>query len=159
MTGIKSRMTCIFVKIRLFKTLTRTVSRVAMKAGNFRLLSKKSEYLYPFETNILRRIFGPARDSGMWIIKYNEELQWRFQNFSLKFATLQSSEHVGRLNSFRITTKTQSLCSLALEHSEHQGVNGRKVWKETLPGFCFVANVNWPRRMDSLEAEWMRNQR
>jgi len=54
-------MTCIFVKIRLFKTLTRTVSRVAMKAGK------------P-EPNTLRPIFGPAKESGMWIIKYNEEL-------------------------------------------------------------------------------------
>jgi len=33
-------------------------------------------------------------------------------------------------------------------HSEHQGVNGREVCKEKLSGFCVVATVNWPRRME-----------
>ena len=74
MTGIKSRMPCIFDKIRLFKTLTRTVSRVAVKAGNFRSLSKKSLNLNPFESDILRRIFGPVRERRVWIMKYNELL-------------------------------------------------------------------------------------
>ena len=73
MTGIKSRMTCIFVKIRLFKTFTLRSHVLLWKLETNVLSLKTSEYLNPFETDNLRGIFGPARENRTWIIKYDEE--------------------------------------------------------------------------------------
>ena len=70
MLGNKSRLTCKFVKIQIFKALTRTV----LTCGCENTLSLKKRPSEHFERNDLKRIFGQARENGMWIIKYNEEI-------------------------------------------------------------------------------------
>ena len=65
MPGIKIRIACEFVIVRLFKTLTGSMSLcVAVKCGNCLsvCLKKREDFLNFFERNILRRIFGPARE-------------------------------------------------------------------------------------------------
>jgi len=62
----KIRMACEFVKIRLLKTLNRTVLMCGWKLETFCLsFSKKRSLLDSIERNILRRIFGVARENGM----------------------------------------------------------------------------------------------
>ena len=74
MLGIKSRMTCMFVKIRLFKMLTRRVLTRGCEIWKLSLSQKREDLLKTFERNILRGIFVKARGNRMWIIKYNEEI-------------------------------------------------------------------------------------
>jgi hypothetical protein len=72
MAGIKIRIACQFVIIRLFKTLIGSRGGGEWEMWKLCLSQKKIRPSELFERIILRRIFGPAiererdRDSGMW---------------------------------------------------------------------------------------------
>jgi len=90
---MKIRIACKFVIIRLFKTLTRTVVTCGCEMWKLSVclsvcLSKKkrADLLNSFERNILRRIFGPARQRERErdvVIKYNEEFYRKFKGLAL----------------------------------------------------------------------------
>ena len=59
-------------KIKLHKTLIRPV--LACGSGTWVLSKSDEAILGVFERKILRAIFGPTNDNGVWRIKYNNEL-------------------------------------------------------------------------------------
>lgn len=74
---LKSRSVHRKTKIRIYKTIVRTV--VAYGSESWTILSRTAEMLDCFERKILRKIFGPVMDGGAWRIRYNHELYQLYQ--------------------------------------------------------------------------------
>ena len=81
---------------------------MAVKLVKFISLEKRDGLLNSFERNILRRMFGPARGNGMWILKCNEEFYGKFKILALN------------LRDYKVLdTYEDSLLSLCLRNSEN----------------------------------------
>jgi hypothetical protein len=61
--------------IQIYKTLTRPT--VTYGAETWTLIDTKENALRRFERKVLRQIYGPVIESGVWRIRYNSEL-YRF---------------------------------------------------------------------------------
>jgi hypothetical protein len=73
-------------------------------------LSRKSEnVLSIFKKKILKRIYGPVKDNGLWRIRYNKELYEIFVEPDLvtciKLKTFQWAGHAQRMEGTRIPKK------------------------------------------------------
>lgn len=104
---LKSRTVHQKTKIRLYKTLIRTV--VAYGCETWTLTQSAAEKIDRFERKILRRIFGPVRDGSIWRIRYNEELYRLYKepklSMHIRLMRLQWAGHIQRMPSERITQK------------------------------------------------------
>lgn len=103
----KSKNVHPYTKIRLYKTMIRPVLIYGCETW---AMTKNSENLInAFERKILRRIFGPINDQGIWRIRYNRELYQQYKEAELstvvKFKRLQWAGHVQRMEESSIPRK------------------------------------------------------
>jgi hypothetical protein len=78
---MKSRDVHKGTKIRLYKTLIRTVFTYGCETWR---LSKQSEKTIGIiERKILRRIFGAVKEEGQWRMRYNKELYELYKDIDL----------------------------------------------------------------------------
>jgi hypothetical protein len=104
---MKSQDVHMGMKIRLYKTLIRTVLTYGCETWR---LSKQSEKTVGiFERKILRRIFGAVKEEGQWRMGYNKELYELYKDVDLvtfiKLKRLQWAGHIQRLRLDRIPKK------------------------------------------------------
>jgi hypothetical protein len=108
-------------KCKIYKTLIKPVVLYGSKSWT---LTKVSEdKLKIFEINILRKIYGPSYVSGVWTIKYNDELYKLFKEpnivQTIKINRLKWLGHIRRM-------EESSLCKkLTFSHLEGCRKKGR----------------------------------
>lgn len=74
---LSSRLLSYTSKLRLYKTIIRPVLLYASETW---ILNKKEERkVLVFENKILRKIFGPTLENGVWRIKHNQEIRQLFK--------------------------------------------------------------------------------
>jgi hypothetical protein len=101
----------------LYKTLIRPILMYGSESWP---LSKKDESpLQIFERRILRRIYGPVNEGGIWRIRYNNELYKLYnepdsqsdQNRKIEVAgTPLQNARAGPLQKVNIQTRGHSMC-------------------------------------------------
>jgi hypothetical protein len=69
---LQSRLLNKGTKCKIYKTLIRPV--VQYGSESWTLTKADEEKLRTFESSIVRRIYGPTRENGVYRIKYNDEL-------------------------------------------------------------------------------------
>jgi hypothetical protein len=69
---LKSKIISRRSKLQIYKTLIRPV--VTYGAETWTLTTAEQNALRRFERRVLRKIYGPVVDKGVWRIRYNEEL-------------------------------------------------------------------------------------
>jgi hypothetical protein len=75
---IKRRSISQSIKICLYKMIIR--SAVTYGAETWMLTSKIEKMLMTWERKILRKVYGPTKESGQWRIKTNEELRTKYKS-------------------------------------------------------------------------------
>lgn len=77
-TLLSSRLLSKCTKIRIYKTI---IQPVLMYGSETWILTKRNESrLIVFENKVLRKIFGPINDEGVWRIRKNRELRTLYQD-------------------------------------------------------------------------------
>lgn len=94
-------------KLRLYKTL---ILPVLLYACETWAVSKKDEIkLETFERRILRKIYGPVCENGIWRARYNHELKILYGDIDvakrIKIARMRWAGHVHRLDDSNPTKK------------------------------------------------------
>jgi hypothetical protein len=69
------------MKIRLYKTLIRTV--LTYRCKTWRLSKQSEKTIGIFERKILRWIFGAVKEDGQWRMRYNKELYELYKDVDL----------------------------------------------------------------------------
>ena len=104
---LASRVLSKKTKAIIFKTLLRPVLTYGSECW---VLSKKDEMsLLVFERKILRKIFGPVQENGVWRIRYNEEVYniYNEPNImkTIKIGRLRWAGHVERMSDESVPKK------------------------------------------------------
>ncbi|XP_024884393.1 uncharacterized protein LOC112462707 [Temnothorax curvispinosus] len=91
-------------KILLYKTLIRSVATYGCET--WAVTQRSASVLDAFERKVLRRIYGPTQEDGMWRIRYNHELYWLYGAPKLStyigLMRLRWAGHVQRLDAGRM---------------------------------------------------------
>jgi hypothetical protein len=86
-------------KCKIYKTLIRPV--VLYGSESWILTKADEEKLRTCERRVLRRIYGPTCENGMWRIKYSDELNGLYKDLDIvrviKVATLRWLGHLVRM--------------------------------------------------------------
>ncbi|PNF43056.1 hypothetical protein B7P43_G04739, partial [Cryptotermes secundus] len=95
------------IKTKIYKTMIRPVLYCGCEGWT---LNKKEESVINFfERKILRRIYGPIKENGIWRIKYNKELYKLYRepeiSVTIKLKRLQWAGHLQRIDKERIPKK------------------------------------------------------
>jgi hypothetical protein len=99
---LKSHHLSTQTKIKLYKTLVRPVLMYGCESWS---LSKKEENeINIFERNILRKIYGPTNDYGVWRIRYNQELYGLYNE-----ADIIKMVKAARLRTLGLLNRTEEL--------------------------------------------------
>jgi hypothetical protein len=94
-------------KIRIHKT----VIRPTLLCGSltWTLSQTEANVINSLERKILRRIFGPVNEQGLWRIRRNDELKQIYRELeiseAIRFKRLQWAGHVIRIEEYRIPKK------------------------------------------------------
>lgn len=104
---MKSRNVHRKTKIKLYKTLIRTVATYGSESWT--LTNKNADMLDIFERKILRKIYGPTNEDGIWRIRYNHELYQLYREPRLseyiRLKRLKWAGHVQRMPDERVAKK------------------------------------------------------
>lgn len=94
-------------KLKIYKAIIRPV--VTYGCQTWTMTKDAEETLLRFERRILRRIFGPVQEEGMWRIRYNFELRQLYKEANIvefaKLLRLKWAGHVERMDDHRIPKK------------------------------------------------------
>jgi hypothetical protein len=74
---LKRRSISQTIKIHLYKTIIRPA--VIYRAETWTLTSKRKKMLMTWERKILRKIYGPTKENGLWRMKTNAELRNKYK--------------------------------------------------------------------------------
>jgi len=104
---LKRRSISQSIKICLYKTIIRPT--VVYGAETWTLTSKIEKMLMTWERKVLRKIYGPTKENGQWIIKTNAELITKYKSQDIvtviKTQRLEWLGHVIRMNETRSVKK------------------------------------------------------
>jgi hypothetical protein len=94
-------------KIRIYKTIIRPV--VLHGSETWAITGKMASSLMTCERNILRKVYGPKCEQGVWRIRTNLELQNVYRSphivTEIKVRRLEWLGHIIRMDGFRIAKK------------------------------------------------------
>ncbi|PNF32229.1 hypothetical protein B7P43_G17837 [Cryptotermes secundus] len=95
------------IKTKIYKTVIRPVLSYGCEGW---MLNKKEEsVINSFKRKILRRIYGPIKENGVWRIRYNKELYKLYKepeiSVMIKLKRLQWAGHVQRMDKEHIPRK------------------------------------------------------
>ena len=101
---MKARYISKKLKIRIYKTIIKPI--VVYGSESWTLTERNCHMLAAWERKILRRIFGPKLNNGMWCIRTNEELNELYKDVNIvvdiKVRRLEWLGHVMRMTNDRV---------------------------------------------------------
>lgn len=129
---MKRRVLSRSVKVCLYKTLIRPVLTYACETWT---ISKNNEYaLQYFERKILRRVYGPICENGVWRKRYNQELYDLFKDVDIsKFIKLTRLRWAGHVRRKEDSEICKMIWSAQPEGSRKRG-RPRLRWKDEVDG-------------------------
>ncbi|PNF34250.1 hypothetical protein B7P43_G17276 [Cryptotermes secundus] len=96
------------IKTKIYKTMIRLVLYYGCEG--LTLNKKEESVINSFKRKILRRIYGPIKENGIWRIRYNKELYKLYKepeiSVTIKLKRLQWAGHVQRMDEECIPKKT-----------------------------------------------------
>jgi hypothetical protein len=104
---LKSRAVARNKKVRMYRTITRPV--VTYGYETWCLTANDERSLRTWERKVLRKIYGPVYDNGIWRIRTNKELMALYQELDIvaeiKKVRLRWLGHVERMSEDRVIKK------------------------------------------------------
>jgi hypothetical protein len=104
---LKSRAVARNTKVRMYRTIIRPV--VTYGSETWCLTANDERSLQTWETKVLRKIYGPVYDNGIWRIRTNKEMMALYQELDtvaeIKTARLRWSGHVERMSEDKVIKK------------------------------------------------------
>jgi hypothetical protein len=104
---LKSRAVARNTKVRMYRTIIRPV--VTYGSETWCLTANDERSLRTWQRKVLRKIYGPVYDNGIWRIRTNKELMVLYQELGtvaeIKKARLRWLGHVERMSEDRVTKK------------------------------------------------------
>ncbi|KAF6198411.1 hypothetical protein GE061_008159 [Apolygus lucorum] len=129
-------------KMTLYRTLVRPV--VCYGAESWILKTADIEALRVFERKIMRRIFGPVCESGVWRIRTNNELEHLMKGEDIvRFAKARSISWLGHVNRMDESRMPRKLLNARFEGRRRRGRPRRSWIDDTTVDLSRMGINNW----------------
>ena len=139
-------------KIRIYKTLIRPVATDGSETWN--ISAGDANKLRIFERKIIRRIYGPILDSGVWRIRTNNEINVFLNNEDIvRFIKSQRLRWIGHVERMADTRIPRRIMKASMTGRRQKG-RPRNRWKDEIELDLKKMNVRgWGKKMKDRK-EW-----
>jgi len=135
----KSRLVTKQSKLKLYRTVIRPI--VTYASETWVLKETIIQKLLVFERKILRRIFGPTKESQIWRVKTNEELDKLIKHKNIiNYIKAQRLSWFGRIQRMP-DTRTVKICNWKLTKRSHGRPKYR--WEDNIKQDICQVKINW----------------